>query len=124
MTPSTDHEGVVSNNNNCTNANSSTSSWLEVWVAEEMNPSRRCHMEDCAVVHHPGTWNAADPDLAYLGVYDGKYIIYCLWSPNDVVKLAECLNMNEPLNFLQHIVLPGHGGKDFSNDNFIWNDNR
>jgi hypothetical protein len=49
-----------------------TTSWLEVFVAEEMNPSRRCHMEDCAVIHPPGTWNANDPDLAYLGVYDGK----------------------------------------------------
>ncbi len=53
------------------NSNDDTSSWLDVCVAEEMNPSRRCNMEDCSVVHLPGTWNAADPDMAYLGVYDG-----------------------------------------------------
>ncbi|CAB9497980.1 linked kinase-associated serine/threonine phosphatase 2C [Seminavis robusta] len=38
---------------------------------EEMNPKRRDTMEDCHVVHAPGTWRSADPDLAYLGVYDG-----------------------------------------------------
>lgn len=38
---------------------------------EEMNPSRRCSMEDCAVYHPPGTWDSPDDEIAYLGVYDG-----------------------------------------------------
>jgi protein phosphatase len=38
---------------------------------EEMNPSRRCSMEDCSVYHPPGTWESPDGDIAYLGVYDG-----------------------------------------------------
>jgi protein phosphatase len=38
---------------------------------EEMNPKRRDTMEDCHVVHAPGMWRAADPSLAYFGVYDG-----------------------------------------------------
>ena len=28
-------------------------------------------VEDCHVVHAPGTWGALDPGLAFLGVYDG-----------------------------------------------------
>jgi serine/threonine protein phosphatase PrpC len=28
-------------------------------------------VEDCHVVHAPGTWGASDPGLAFLGVYDG-----------------------------------------------------
>ncbi|KAL7554817.1 hypothetical protein ACHAWF_018334 [Thalassiosira exigua] len=40
-------------------------------VAEEMNPSRRNTMEDAHAVHFPGTWDAPDPDAAFVGVYDG-----------------------------------------------------
>lgn len=28
-------------------------------------------MEDCCVIHQPGTWGCNDADVAYLGVYDG-----------------------------------------------------
>ena len=38
---------------------------------EEMNPSRRSSMEDTCVYHPPSTWDAPDPDMAFLGVYDG-----------------------------------------------------
>lgn len=38
---------------------------------EEMNPSRRSSMEDCSVYAAPGTWDAPDEDMAYLGIYDG-----------------------------------------------------
>jgi hypothetical protein len=38
---------------------------------EAMNPSKRCSMEDSRVFHAPGDWDAPDPDLALLGVYDG-----------------------------------------------------
>lgn len=40
-------------------------------IAEEMNPQRRNTMEDVHVLHQPGTWNCHDPELAYMGVYDG-----------------------------------------------------
>lgn len=39
--------------------------------SEEMNPAKRSSMEDCSVYHPPGSWNAPDKDMAYLGVYDG-----------------------------------------------------
>jgi hypothetical protein len=42
-----------------------------VSTAEAMNPTRRNTMEDRYVIHAPGTWNAPDPDMAYLAVYDG-----------------------------------------------------
>eukprot|EP00934_Nitzschia_sp_Nitz4_P004749 Nitzschia sp. Nitz4//scaffold328_size19456//7898//9144//NITZ4_008720-RA/size19456-processed-gene-0.21-mRNA-1//-1//CDS//3329547971//4739//frame0 len=38
---------------------------------EEMNPSKRSSMEDCSVYSPPGTWEAPDPEMAYLGIYDG-----------------------------------------------------
>lgn len=44
---------------------------MTVSTWEEMNPRKRCTMEDCHVVHAPGTWGAPDPGMAYLGVYDG-----------------------------------------------------
>jgi serine/threonine protein phosphatase PrpC len=44
---------------------------LTVSTAEAMNPTRRNTMEDRYVIHAPGTWNAPDPDMAYLAVYDG-----------------------------------------------------
>lgn len=28
-------------------------------------------MEDCSVYNAPGTWDAPDNDMAYLGIYDG-----------------------------------------------------
>jgi len=40
-------------------------------IAEEMNPQRRNTMEDVHVMYQPGTWNCHDPELAYMGVYDG-----------------------------------------------------
>ena len=43
---------------------------MTVSTYEEMNPSRRNTMEDCHVVHGPGTWGGP-PGLAYLAVYDG-----------------------------------------------------
>jgi hypothetical protein len=39
--------------------------------AEEMNPSRRTTMEDQYVIHQAGHWNAPDPNMIYVGVYDG-----------------------------------------------------
>jgi serine/threonine protein phosphatase PrpC len=39
--------------------------------AEEMNPSRRTTMEDCFVHFDAGQWNCNNPNLAYLGIYDG-----------------------------------------------------
>jgi hypothetical protein len=38
---------------------------------EEMNPQRRSSMEDCTVYAAAGTWDAPDPTMAYLGLYDG-----------------------------------------------------
>ena len=38
---------------------------------EEMNPQRRSSMEDCTIYAPPGTWDAPDPTMAYLGLYDG-----------------------------------------------------
>jgi len=38
---------------------------------EEMNPQRRSSMEDCTVYAAPGTWDAPDLDMAFLGLYDG-----------------------------------------------------
>ncbi len=49
---------------------SSTATML-VSTAEEMNPSRRSTMEDCHVTLAPGSWNCPDPDMGYVGVYDG-----------------------------------------------------
>ena len=42
-----------------------------VSIHEEMNPSRRCSMEDCCVYAPPGTWGSPNNDMAYLAVYDG-----------------------------------------------------
>jgi hypothetical protein len=42
-----------------------------VSIHEEMNPAKRSTMEDCCVYSAPGTWDAPDNDMAYLGVYDG-----------------------------------------------------
>jgi hypothetical protein len=39
--------------------------------AEEMNPTRRSTMEDRCVIHMPGEWNAPDPNMTYVGIYDG-----------------------------------------------------
>jgi serine/threonine protein phosphatase PrpC len=39
--------------------------------AEEMNPSRRATMEDCFVYFDAGEWNCNNPNLVYLGIYDG-----------------------------------------------------
>jgi serine/threonine protein phosphatase PrpC len=50
---------------------SSSVSPIMVSSHEEMNPSRRSAMEDCSVYAPPGTWDAPDEDMAYLGVYDG-----------------------------------------------------
>jgi len=44
---------------------------LIVSCSEEMNPSRRCSMEDCTVYAPAGTWGAPDETISYLGVYDG-----------------------------------------------------
>lgn len=39
--------------------------------AEEMNPLRRTTMEDRCVIYEAGHWNAPDPNMIYIGVYDG-----------------------------------------------------
>lgn len=48
-----------------------TTTQMMVSTWEEMNPKRRSTMEDCSVVHLPGTWGAPDPEMAYFGIYDG-----------------------------------------------------
>jgi protein phosphatase len=42
-----------------------------VTTCEEMNPSRRCSMEDCSVYAEAGTWGAPDPGMALLCICDG-----------------------------------------------------
>ncbi|KAG7339356.1 protein phosphatase 2C [Nitzschia inconspicua] len=42
-----------------------------VSTCEEMNPSRRCTFEDCAVYAPAGSWNVPDPNMAFLAVCDG-----------------------------------------------------
>jgi protein phosphatase len=42
-----------------------------VSTAEEMNPIRRSTMEDVHVIHEEGTWNCKDPNMAFLGIFDG-----------------------------------------------------
>jgi len=44
---------------------------LIVSIAEAMNPSKRHTMEDVHVTLNPGTWGCNDPEMAYIGVYDG-----------------------------------------------------
>ena len=60
-----------------------TKSPVVVSMHEEMNPSRRCSMEDCCVFAPPGTWDAPSDDMAYLGVYDGHggtyTIVFWFW---------------------------------------------
>ena len=67
--------GSKGNNHDNTRADGSTNdnndSPYIVSRYEEMNPSRRCSMEDCAVYHSPGTWDCPDDDIAYFGIYDG-----------------------------------------------------
>jgi serine/threonine protein phosphatase PrpC len=42
-----------------------------VSTCEEMNPTRRCTFEDCAVYAPAGNWNVPDPNMAFLCVCDG-----------------------------------------------------
>jgi serine/threonine protein phosphatase PrpC len=42
-----------------------------VSTCEEMNPTRRCTFEDCAVYAPAGTWNVPDPNMAFLCICDG-----------------------------------------------------
>jgi serine/threonine protein phosphatase PrpC len=42
-----------------------------VSTCEEMNPARRCAFEDCAVYAAAGTWDAPDPNMAFLCICDG-----------------------------------------------------
>ncbi|KAG7363997.1 protein phosphatase 2C [Nitzschia inconspicua] len=42
-----------------------------VSTCEEMNPSRRCTFEDCAVYAPAGSWNVPDPNMAFLAICDG-----------------------------------------------------
>ena len=62
---------------------------------EEMNPQRRSSMEDCTIYAPPGTWDAPDPTMAYLGLYDGHGGMY------DVTKDSRTcsLSINKSLTF-------------------------
>lgn len=42
-----------------------------VSTCEEMNPTRRCTFEDCAVYAPAGTWNVPDTNMALLYICDG-----------------------------------------------------
>ena len=42
-----------------------------VSTCEEMNPQRRCSFEDCAVYAPANTWDAPDPNMAFLCICDG-----------------------------------------------------
>ena len=42
-----------------------------VSTAEEMNPMRRCTMEDVLIVHPENTWDCKDSKMAFLGIVDG-----------------------------------------------------
>ena len=55
-----------------------------VSTAEEMNPMRRCTMEDVHIVHPENTWNCKDPNMAFLGIVDGHggtfIVLMSAWS--------------------------------------------
>lgn len=42
-----------------------------VSTCEEMNPSRRCTFEDCALYAPAGTWKVPDENMAFLAICDG-----------------------------------------------------
>eukprot|EP00594_Rhizosolenia_setigera_P020270 CAMPEP_0178962960 /NCGR_PEP_ID=MMETSP0789-20121207/14708_1 /TAXON_ID=3005 /ORGANISM="Rhizosolenia setigera, Strain CCMP 1694" /LENGTH=364 /DNA_ID=CAMNT_0020647275 /DNA_START=92 /DNA_END=1186 /DNA_ORIENTATION=- len=44
---------------------------MTISVHEEMNPLKRSTMEDGHLVLKPSTWNCYDPNMWFLGVYDG-----------------------------------------------------
>ena len=52
-------------------------------------------VEDCHVVHAPGTWGASDPGLAFLGVYDGH-------GGRDMVDYLEYFLAHHVANELNH----------------------
>jgi hypothetical protein len=65
-----------------------------VSVHEEMNPAKRCSMEDCCVYSAPGTWDAPDPDMAFLGVYDGhggeSALLVVVWRVKRTTPNSHC----------------------------------
>lgn len=77
---------------------------------EEMNPNRRKEMEDVHVVHEPGTWNAPDPNMAYLAIYDGH-------GGRDMVEYLEHGLSFHVAQELRHIHNNNNTGNNDYNDN-------